>query len=104
MTPTDAIGWFASVILVATVSRQVWKQWRERRVEGVSSWLFIGQIVTSAAFTLYSWLLQNWIFVTSNLFLLVAAVIGEVLRRRIQSENPMAEPAAESGAIRREPL
>jgi MtN3 and saliva related transmembrane protein len=103
MTLTDAIGWFASAILVATVSRQVWKQWRERRIDGVSSWLFLGQIATSAAFLLYSWLLENWIFVTSNLFLLVAAVTGEVLRRRIESENAITNPPAESGGEPREP-
>jgi MtN3 and saliva related transmembrane protein len=84
---TDALGWFASLILMATVSRQVWKQWREQSIEGLSSWLFIGQIVTSTAFVAYSWLLQNWVFVASNAFLLVAAITGEVLRRRIATQQ-----------------
>ena len=87
MSATDALGWFASLILIATVSRQVWKQWSERRIEGLSSWLFIGQIATSLAFVAYSWLVQNWVFVASNAFLLVAAVTGEVWRRRIAADR-----------------
>jgi MtN3 and saliva related transmembrane protein len=87
MSPTDALGWFASALLIATVSRQVWKQWRERCIDGVSSWLFLGQMATSAAFIAYSWLLQNWIFVVSNVFLFAAAVAGEVLRRSIVREE-----------------
>lgn len=90
MTPVDALGWFASALLIATVSRQVWKQWRERCIDGVSSWLFIGQMATSLAFLAYSWLLDNWIFVVSNGFLFLAAVAGEVLRRRIAREAPPA--------------
>ena len=92
MNATDALGWLASAILIATVSRQVWKQWRERRIEGVSRWLFVGQIATSALFVVYSWLLQNWVFVTVNGFLLLAAIIGEVLRRRIDAMTPTDEP------------
>lgn len=88
MNAIDALGWFASAILIATVSRQVWKQWRERSIEGVSRWLFVGQIATSALFVAYSWLLQNWIFVTTNVFLLLAAITGEVLRRRIEAQDP----------------
>ena len=92
MTATDALGWLASAILIATVSRQVWKQWRERRIEGVSRWLFVGQIATSALFVVYSWLLQNWVFVTVNGFLLLAAITGEVLRRRIEATTPTDAP------------
>jgi MtN3 and saliva related transmembrane protein len=101
MNATDAIGWFASAILIATVSRQVWKQWRERRIEGVSRWLFIGQMATSAAFIVYSVLLHNWVFVTSNVFLLIAAVTGEVLRRRIEAEENVSSLHAESAARER---
>ena len=90
MSATDALGWFASALLIATVSRQVWKQWRERCIDGVSSWLFLGQMATSVAFLAYSWLLQNWVFVVSNAFLFVAAVAGEVLRRSIAREEAAA--------------
>ena len=101
MTATDALGWFASAILIATVSRQVWKQWRERSIEGVSRWLFVGQMATSALFIAYSWLLQNWVFVTTNGFLLLAAITGEVLRRRIAAEEVNGIRNAESATSQR---
>ena len=101
MTATDALGWCASAILIATVSRQVWKQWRERSIDGVSRWLFVGQMATSALFIAYSWLLQNWVFVTANGFLLLAAITGEVLRCRIESEREKSPHDAESAAKER---
>lgn len=73
---TEAIGWISSAILVLTISKQVWKQWREGMSEGVSKWLFIGQIAASTGFTIYSWLLKNWVFVTTNLLLLLSAITG----------------------------
>lgn len=70
------------MILILTVSRQVWKQWRERSTEGVSQWLFIGQAVASLGFLVYSWLLGNMVFTVSNAVLLAAALLGEVFYLR----------------------
>jgi MtN3 and saliva related transmembrane protein len=75
----DLIGWVATAILVATVGRQTWTQWTSGKTDGVSHWLFIGQIAASTGFTVYSVLLGNWIFVVSNAFLLVIAIVGQVL-------------------------
>lgn len=77
--PIDAIGWASSVILVMTVSRQVWTQWRDRSNQGVSKWLFIGQSTTSLGFLVYSWLLGNVIFTVSNGVLLLTALLGQFL-------------------------
>jgi len=52
----DAIGWASSVVLVLTIGKQVWKQWQAGSSEGVSRWLFLGQIAASVGFTAYSWL------------------------------------------------
>lgn len=82
MELVDAIGWAASAILVLTVSRQVWKQWQELSTEGVSQWLFIGQMAASLGFLIYSGLLGNAIFMVSNAMLLLAAVTGQVLYLR----------------------
>ena len=82
MQPADVVGWMASAILFATVSRQVWKQWKEGKGEGVSNWLFIGQMAASAGFLAYSWMLDNWIFVISNFFMLLAAIAGQVIMVR----------------------
>lgn len=73
---TEAIGWISSVILLLTIGKQVWKQWQEGSSEGVSKWLFIGQIAASTGFSLYSWLLRNPIFIITNLLLLLSAVAG----------------------------
>lgn len=73
---TEAIGWFSSLILILTISRQIYKQWQEESSEGVSKWLFIGQVTASAGFAIYSWLLQNWVFVVTNLVMLLSAFVG----------------------------
>ena len=82
MQPADVVGWMASAVLFATVGRQVWKQWKEGQGEGVSRWLFLGQMTASALFLAYSWMLQNWVFVISNFFLLLAAIAGQTISMR----------------------
>lgn len=74
---TELIGWFAAVVLLATIGRQVYSQWRDGSTKGLSRWLFIGQITASIAFVIYSWLLGNWVFVVTNALMLGTAVTGE---------------------------
>lgn len=69
-------------MLLATLIRQVMVQWRERSTEGVSSWLFAGQLIASTGFTAYSWLVANWVFVFTNSALLLTAVVGQLIYRR----------------------
>ena len=76
---TEAIGWASSLVLLATIVKQVYKQWSEGSSEGVSKWLFIGQTTASAGFALYSWLLGNWVFLFTNLALVASAVFGQVI-------------------------
>ena len=82
MNLTDAIGWGASAILIATLGRQVFTQWRERTTEGVSRWLFIGQMCASVGFVIYSWMLGNHVFVFTNAVLLLTGVVGQLIYRR----------------------
>jgi MtN3 and saliva related transmembrane protein len=79
MNTVDLIGWASSAVLLATIGRQVFSQWRSRSAAGVSRWLFIGQLAASTGFALYSYLLHNWVFLVSNLALLLTAVVGEVI-------------------------
>ena len=76
---TELIGWISTTILCATISRQVYTQWKTQSTAGVSKWLFLGQLAASAGFTVYSVLLENWVFVASNAFLLVTALLGQFL-------------------------
>jgi MtN3 and saliva related transmembrane protein len=79
MKLTEIIGWSSSLILLLTIARQVYTQWKTRATAGVSRWLFLGQLTASTGFTIYSFLLHNWVYVTSNIALLVTAVIGQGL-------------------------
>ena len=72
----EIIGWVSSFILLLTLIRQVKKQWEEKNSEGVSKWLFIGQLVASSGFTVYSYLVSNWVFTFTNLLLTINNIIG----------------------------
>jgi len=85
----DLIGWFAATVLLATIGRQVYSQWRDGTTKGLSRSLFIGQITASIAFVVYSWLLGNWVFVVTNTLMLATAVLGEcilIANRRTSAE------------------
>jgi MtN3 and saliva related transmembrane protein len=79
---TDAIGWASSVILVLTIANQIRKQWQAGTSEGVSIWLFIGQLAASAGFTIYSLLLRNWVFAVTNSVMLLGALLGYAITVR----------------------
>jgi MtN3 and saliva related transmembrane protein len=82
MAAADLVGWSASLILLATLGRQVYVQWRERSIAGVSSWLFVGQLTASAGFIVYSWLLDNPVFMFTNTMILLTAIVGQLIYRR----------------------
>ncbi len=72
----EIIGWAASVILLMTLVKQVHKQWKERTSEGISKWLFTGQLVASVGFTVYSILTVSWVFAVTNAALTVNNLVG----------------------------
>jgi len=76
------LGWLSSAVLLATLARQVYSQWRQHSVAGVSSWLFIGQLAASTGFLIYSVIVDNWVFVFTNAALLVTAIIGQMIYLR----------------------
>lgn len=78
----EAIGWTSSAILVFTIARQVFKQWNDGSSKGVSVWLFIGQFAASAGFTIYSYLVRNWVFVVTNCLMVVNALLGYAITLR----------------------
>ncbi|WP_369936276.1 hypothetical protein [Xanthomonas tesorieronis] len=91
MNPMDLIGWAATLLLVATLLRQIHTQWRAPDLQAVSAWLFAGQIGASVLFVVYSLALRNYVFVTTNTLVLLTAVAGQLLqtlkRRRLQREQ-----------------
>jgi MtN3 and saliva related transmembrane protein len=91
---TEVIGWLSSFVLVLTIGKQVHKQWISGSSEGVSKWLFVGQITASTGFTLYSILVRNWVFVVTNALLLVSAIIGGlvVIKHRRAQRRGTGQP------------
>ena len=77
MPSVEWIGWAASTVLVLTLGRQVYSQWRSGASGGVSRWLFIGQFTASVGFTIYSVLVKNWVFTVTNSMLIVNALLGQ---------------------------
>lgn len=96
MSP-EPLGWLASLILLSTLARQIWRQSRAPTVEGVSKWLFIGQMTASLLYLTYSILVANPVFIASNAALLVTGVVGQVIylrRRRAMLATGCEEPEA----------
>ena len=73
---TEVIGWVSSLILVLTIGKQVYKQWSEGKSEGVSIWLFVGQIAASVGFAIYSFLVWNPVFIFTNSLMVLNGVAG----------------------------
>jgi len=92
---TEVIGWLSSAVLLITISRQIFKQWQEGSSEGVSIWLFVGQMLASLGFTVYSVLVDNWVFVATNALMLLNGLIGYLItlhnRRREEGESKQNE-------------
>ena len=101
MNLTEAIGWASSVILVLTIAKQVHKQWQAGTSEGVSTWLFVGQMAASVGFTIYSLLVRNWVFVVTNGLMVLNGVVGFFItlrhRRREAAEDHGGAEKANAG-------
>ena len=100
-TMTELIGWIAATVLLATMGRQVYSQWRDGTSQGVSKWLFIGQLAASLGFIMYSWQLGNWVFVVTNALMLLTAGIGQWIylgiKKGVVAPHGMQQPGG--GAI-----
>jgi MtN3 and saliva related transmembrane protein len=79
---TEIVGWFSALVLALTISRQVYTQWKTKCSEGVSKWMFIGQLTASAGFVVYSALVDNWVFVFTNFYIFLTAIVGEYIYLR----------------------
>lgn len=82
MNNPELVGWIASAILIATLSRQIYDQWKKPDPDGVSMWLFAGQIAASIGFIAYSWMLHNRVFIVTNTLILLTAVVGQLVMWR----------------------
>ncbi len=83
----EVLGWTSSVILLLTLIRQVYKQWQEGKTEGISKWLFVGQLAASVGFTVYSVLTGNWVFVFTNAALMLNNIVGVILYFKFRNKE-----------------
>lgn len=93
---TDIIGWASSIILLFTLIKQVHKQWKDGETEGVSRWLFIGQLLASVGFTIYSYLVENWVFTITNAILTVNNLVGICLYFYFLKKNKEVLPTKDT--------
>jgi MtN3 and saliva related transmembrane protein len=89
---TEIIGWCSALVLLLTIGRQVYAQWRAGTTQGLSRWLFVGQLTASTGFVVYSWLVGNWVFVATNILMLATAAVGQVIylvnrKREMREKN-----------------
>ncbi|HKP67749.1 MAG TPA: SemiSWEET family transporter [Pyrinomonadaceae bacterium] len=84
---TEIVGWASSLILLTTLIKQVHKQWRDATSEGISKWLFIGQLAASAGFLVYSYLVGSWVFMVTNGLLTINNIIGIYLYYRFKNDQ-----------------
>ena len=70
------IGWAASAVLVAMIVTQIVRQWRQGTSKGVSRWLFVGQLIASSLFVVYSVMVRDIIFIFTNALMAASAVAG----------------------------
>ena len=97
---TDIVGWAAALILMVTIASQVYQQWKSKSTKGVSPWLFAGQVAASAAFTVYSVLVENTVFVVTNALILLSAIVGQFLYWQNARKAPaIVETIAERAGI-----
>ena len=87
---TALVGWFSSIVLLATLVVQVRKQWTTQSIEGVSPWLYIGQVCASTGFAIYSWLVHSWVFAVTNVLGLASAITGLVIFYRNKKRSAEA--------------
>lgn len=85
---TEVIGWASSLILLMTLIRQVYKQWKEGTGDGISKWLFAGQVLASIGFTVYSYLVGNWVFTITNGILTINNFVGLYLSYYFKRRSP----------------
>ncbi len=81
-------------MLLVTIAKQIHKQWQAGTSEGVSIFLFIGQLAASAGFTAYSVLVHNWVFVVTNALMAVNALVGYGITLHQKRESRTAQTEA----------
>lgn len=90
----------ATIILISTLSHQIWKQWKTPNSQAVSGWLFVGQMSASVLFIAYSVLLKSNVFVVTNSLILLTAIVGQIMAHLHRRRNKPKVSAREQAGIK----
>jgi MtN3 and saliva related transmembrane protein len=101
---TRALGIVSALLLVGTLCWQLRAQWKKGSSEGVSRFLFFGQLGASTGFAIYSARIGDGVFVATNIAAGLAAIVGVVLtlllRRRAGRTGTQPRDEAAGGHAR----
>ena len=95
MNLQEFIGWGSALVLLPTFGVQTYRQWRDRHEHaGATSLLFfiLAFIGTLGQFV-YSWMVNNWVYLALNGCLVVNNAIGlgiAIHRTRIPAHEPVS--------------
>ena len=74
----ELIGWGSAAILVPAFATQTYRQWQDRHkpVAMTSVWFFALVLLGTFGQFVYSWLVNNWVYLALNGILVVNNLIG----------------------------
>jgi MtN3 and saliva related transmembrane protein len=93
MLMQELIGWGSALVLLPTFGVQTYRQWHDRHqpVSATSLWFFVLAFIGTLGQFVYSWMVNNWVYLALNGCLVVNNAIGlgiAVHRSRISAEQP----------------
>ena len=93
MLMQEIIGWGSALVLLPTFGVQTYRQWHDRHEHAgaVSLWFFVLALVGTAGQFVYSWMVNNWVYLALNGCLVVNNAIGLAIaihRARIPAHEP----------------
>jgi uncharacterized protein with PQ loop repeat len=98
MNIQELIGWGSALVLLPTFGVQTYRQWhdRHRHVGATSLWFFILAFIGTLGQFVYSWMVNNWVYLALNGVLTVNNAVGlgiAIYRSRIPAHAEGHEPA-----------
>ena len=93
MNIQELIGWGSALVLLPTFGVQTYRQWhdRHRHVGATSLWFFVLAFIGTLGQFVYSWMVNNRVYLVLNGCLVVNNAIGLAIaihRARIPEEEP----------------
>jgi uncharacterized protein with PQ loop repeat len=88
----ELIGWGSALVLLPTFGVQTYRQWqgRHEHASATSLWFFILAFTGTLGQFVYSWMVNNWVYLALNGCLVVNNAIGlgiAIYRSRIPAHE-----------------